>query len=934
MNEVDLNKFRKIIGTQGLLQDENRFEAAVNRDFSDTAFARALVLLFQLEIVNDIKNASVLDENLFFQHWDSLTGNYSIEKETAQDAVRCWFIVYGEEFCKKENKLAVDKIEKSGQSKIDEKKLIGMRVMNINTHSIGVVKDIRDGLVVIDYHGDISKHSYPSAFASYLELEDETMQEKIQGEGIGASFDNFKRTYRAAINTEIDFLKTTGGKKYKIIDGERLPSKGGEYLYAFDTDTDLHFPDGTAIKLWFPDNIIPGYVVSCEDFTILIRTMEYIGESIESVDFTSEQWQLLEALMDRLGEMNPGTDSLAYEVASNGKKQISKWQSLKCGQNLAFNRATSEGVTFIWGPPGTGKTETLANIALEHIDNGRRVLMLSYSNVSVDGALLRVAKKADLPEGMIIRYGYPRTKELLDSKTLTSYQFVLHKNPGLTEEYQELLEKKKKLKRKDPERVAINKRLNKIRELLLEQEKELIQNSAFVATTVSKATVDSAVYTQRFDAVIFDEASMAYVPQIVFSAGLAKKFFICLGDFCQLPAIVQNKTDDRLMSDIFEYTGITSAVENNQNHEWLVMLDVQYRMHQDISDFVSELMYQGRLKTSDRIAESREEIAQCHPCPEAAMSMIDVSGMYSVCTKTMDGSRINILSALMCLRLAEKNIDKYEVGIITPYSAQSRLILSMIRDMQERDERWLKVSCATVHQFQGSEKPVIIYDAVDCFRMPYPGMLLTSMKNDTANRLFNVAITRAKGKFILVANVDYLERKNISKKLIFTKAMTQISKNNHSIDGLYVLDEMMPGESEIPHIYVEDRETSWSRFLQDLDEAKNRIHVDMPDVIDENDEAMDQLIKVLDQKQEEGLEICIRMPEDIDLPKELGGYIRNYSYVTNPVTIIDKRIVWFGQPLYAADFISEGDILDTEYFPCMRFEGNHAARSIQAFLEI
>ena len=54
--------------------------------------------------------------------------------------------------------------------------------------------------------------------------------------------------------------------------------------------------------------------------------------------------------------------------------------------------------------------------------------MLSYSNVSVDGALLRVARKADLPEGMVIRYGYPRTKELLESKTLTSYQYVLHKN--------------------------------------------------------------------------------------------------------------------------------------------------------------------------------------------------------------------------------------------------------------------------------------------------------------------------------------------------------------------------------------------------------------------------------------------------------------------------------------------------------------------------
>lgn len=406
---------------------------------------------------------------------------------------------------------------------MDAEKLAGMRVMNTSTHAIGTIEYIRDGIVAVDYHGDISKYSYPSAFAGLLELEDEELQEEIQDAGVGASFDNFKRDYRFAINNEIDSLKATGGRKYKIIDGEKLPSKRGEYLYAFDTDTDLHFPDGTAIKLWFPDNIVPGYVVSCEDFTILIRTMEYIGETIESVEFTSEQWQLLEALMERLEEMEPSAGSLAYEIACNGRKQITKWQSIKCGQNLAFNRATSEGITFIWGPPGTGKTETLANIAIEHIENGRRVLMLSYSNVSVDGALLRVAKKADLPDGVVIRYGYPRTKELLESKTLTSYQYVLHKNPEKAATYQELNERKKKLKRKDPERIEINRKLNKIREYLLEEEKELIHRSAFVATTVSKATVDKAIYTQRFDVVIFDEASMAYVPQIVFSAGIARK---------------------------------------------------------------------------------------------------------------------------------------------------------------------------------------------------------------------------------------------------------------------------------------------------------------------------------------------------------------------------------------------------------------------------
>lgn len=816
--------------------------------------------------------------------------------------------------------------------KID--KLIGVRVVNTNTHSIGTIKYINDGIVAIDFYGDIIKYSYPSAFAGLLELEDEELQEEVEESGMGASFGDFKRNYQFAINNEISFLKHTGGKKYKVIDGERLSTKNGEHLYAFDTDTDMHFPDGTAVKLWFPDNIIPGYVVACEDFSILIRTMEYIGEFVESVDITSEQWQLLEALIERLEEMDPSDDSLAYEIACNGRKQITQWQNIKCGQNLAFMRATSEDVTFIWGPPGTGKTETLANIALEHIENGRRVLMLSYSNVSVDGALLRVARKADLPAGMIIRYGYPRTKELLDSKTLTSYQYVLQKNPEKAAEYQELIDRKRKLKRKDPERIEINKKLNKIRDYLLEEEKQLIHNSAFVATTVSKATVDAAIYTKRFDVVIFDEASMAYVPQIVFAAGLAKNHFVCLGDFCQLPAIVQNGAEERLTRDIFDYTGITSAVENDQGHEWLVMLDVQYRMHQDIADFVSEYMYRGRLKTAERISESREEIASCHPCPGAAMSLTDLSGMYSVCTKTKDGSRINIMSALMCLRLAEKNINQYEVGIITPYSAQSRLIMAMIRDIQEVDRRWLKVSCATVHQFQGSEKPIIIYDAVDCFRMPYPGMLLTSLKNDTANRLFNVALTRAKGKFVLVANIDFLLRKNISKKLVFTKAINHIRKGKKEIEGNVILDELMPVISEEPIIYVEDRRTSWNKFIEDVKSAKSKIHMEMPDVIDDNDEAIKELVTVLAEKANENLDICIRVSEDVDLPEGLQKYTRVFGYVTNPITMIDKKIVWYGQPLYAADFISEGDILDTRYFPCMRYVGYHTARLIQAFLEI
>lgn len=48
----------------------------------------------------------------------------------------------------------------------------------------------------------------------------------------------------------------------------------------------------------------------------------------------------------------------------------------------------------------------------------------------------------------------------------------------------------------------------------------------FVATTVSKAVVDSAIRDNQFDVVIFDEASMAYIPQIAFCQPRKEAFYL------------------------------------------------------------------------------------------------------------------------------------------------------------------------------------------------------------------------------------------------------------------------------------------------------------------------------------------------------------------------------------------------------------------------
>ena len=813
-------------------------------------------------------------------------------------------------------------------------KLIGQRVKHQVSKRVGKIIAINSDKVTVSYAEGIEIYAFPACLANTLLLENKDLQIEYMQKGSESRFDQFKLQYIHAVNSEIAYLRETGGKHYHIIDGERLQTDTNTYIYSFETDSELHFPDGTTIKLKVLGEFFPAQILSCEEFNIIIRVTEFIGEKIDIAEFSAEPWQLMEILVDRINELNSVESPIAYEVACNGYSKIDQKTSIAFGPDTALEKSAVQPIVFIWGPPGTGKTTTLVRIAQEHILNGERVLMLSYSNVSVDGAVLKMARSSDYKPGQIIRYGYPRVKELLESETLTSYSYILYKNQNLAKEYKLLTSELDKIKRKNTKRFEIRKKINKIRETVMEQEKELVQSATFVATTVSKAVVDKAIYTQKFDTVIFDEASMAYIPQVVFAASLAKKHFCCLGDFKQLSAIVQNPSDTMLIKDIFEHTGVTSAVENGYNHSWLVMLYSQYRMHPEIATFVSKYMYNNLLKSGSNIYEYRQEIADLAPMAKEPMGLVDLSSTYSVCVKTMDGSRINLMSAMMCIKLAEMIVDQYDVGIITPYSAQSKLILAMVRDIQEKKE--FSVKCATVHQFQGSEQPIIIYDVVDCFRMQYPGTLLTSQKNNMANRLFNVAMTRTQGKFILIANKEYLFKKNISKNLMFTKALKYMMEYKLHISGENLFEELGTQIEETPEMFLGDRDEidSWERYLNDLDTATNEIFIDIPGIMDDDDNAIEKFIDSLQTAEKRGVKICIRVADNICLNKALRKYQINYPYVTNPITIIDRLIIWFGEPLSSADFISEGDIIETKYFPCFRFLGKHTAKMIKAIFEI
>jgi superfamily I DNA and/or RNA helicase len=96
------------------------------------------------------------------------------------------------------------------------------------------------------------------------------------------------------------------------------------------------------------------------------------------------------------------------------------------------------------------------------------------------------------------------------------------------------------------------------------------------------------------------------------------------------------------------------------------------------------------------------------------------------------------------------------VAIITPYVDQARAIRARLKNHGDATAR---IECSTVHRFQGQERDVVIVDTVDAEPMK-PGVLLSERgPRSSAQNLINVAISRARGKLIILADMRYFEQR-------------------------------------------------------------------------------------------------------------------------------------------------------------------------------
>jgi len=467
----------------------------------------------------------------------------------------------------------------------------------------------------------------------------------------------------------------------------------------------------------------------------------------------------------------------------------------------------------------------------------------------------------------------------------------------------------------------INETQNKIEGInakLSNLERELISEAMVIGTTLTKAYVNQDIYQRQFDVVMVDEASMAPMPALFFDCSLGKEKVIIIGDFRQLAPIAQSDTPEVkkwMIRDIFEQAGITAKVDEGREDERLVQLKEQRRMPEEVVILINEIVYGNTLRSGpkDKDEQKKEIIAfNAEPFPSKRIVICDTSSINPWCSKSPGGSPFNIYNAFLSVELARIAVKNgiTDVGIITPYSSQSRLIHELVVD---RGDIHIHIDPSSVHRFQGREKQVIIFDLVEG---PVRSIRwLNGGPKSDAMRLINVAVTRAKAKLIFVANLQYLDKK-LSSESALRAILDRAKKEAEIVDSRQFFDFVdikkkreekeqaeAPKDFSRPAFYSEFY--FYEQFRRDLSEAKNLVVITSPFITVNRTTQFEELFRELIKKNIK-IYIITKPPKEqyghletmgeemIDELKKIGIEIVLKSQAHEKFAIIDNYIIWHG----------------------------------------
>ena len=699
--------------------------------------------------------------------------------------------------------------------------------------------------------------------------------------------------WKTALDMEILQLKKRETTGISIEEGRCIRKEEEAYIYWFTLSYRALLPEGGSVVYKRKQSSYQGVVISSEERECIIELDRFLGDTITYGQLLHEPWDNLVKLMERLDEAKErhGKTQRIQQVITPPKVMEHPQSAYETPLHEAYVRSKYNPVTYLWGPPGTGKTYTLARVASYHYSEGKKILLLSHSNAAVDVLIEEMHHFLSNHDrwipGEVIRYGANRKKYGEDVTDLSVLQLLEQLDPTLSEEKGKVETYRRRLKSKlskvyssyDSERLSqLEVHYQKIKEKFKRREAELVTEAKVIGTTLSKAAIDRILYENEFDLVIVDESSMAYIPQVAFAASLGKKIIIC-GDFKQLPPISTSfhpMVAKWLKEDIFHSAHVAHAVDKGLNHPQLLLLPEQRRMHPSISAFTNKYIYHSKVGDHHSVEEMRAGITNKHPFPSHGAILFSLKE-GTEWAETQKGSRWNILSSLVTIQLVlqalEDGIDS--IGIVSPYRVQAKWYNLLLDDLVQSHERGDLYS-ATVHGFQGSENDLILFDLVDGVSHGKPGALLTKKGSE---RLINVAITRAKGKLVLIGNDQFIQEKTHSSNPAH-QFIDHLHRNGHKENS----DSLIPLSTKKMRW---EKSNDYRKLSKDFIAAKHEIVVNVADINDIPLEMMDVLQTVSKDKK-------VVIQSRVLTPLHSSGKILVKQATTIiPFVVLDKKVIWF-----------------------------------------
>ena len=407
--------------------------------------------------------------------------------------------------------------------------------------------------------------------------------------------------------------------------------------------------------------------------------------------------------------------------------------------------------SFLWGPPGTGKTTTLGAMLARYLIQfpNRKVLLFSTTNSAVDQSLIAVDKVLE-QTGSSAASVRKKCFRIGNHFIAGNYKGREHLLPvqdkTLIQRLAEL-----EARRPRPEEVLAFTQwktgIEQIRSEIRRQSAHVLDLARFGAMTTTRAvfTFKELLDRSPYDLIAFDEASQVGLAHALALAPLARKCLFA-GDPKQLSPIV--KSEHKLAQSWLSQSMFSRMDESEGS---ACLLNEQSRMSEEICRIVSNVFYNGKLIVAEDCKKDPEwntyrKLPSVHPV-----------GNKSVCLEATEGNgtwshkyhgpiryeSADHICGLVC-NLTEM-MDESDILILTPFRAQRTLIRTFLRNSGVK-----RVTVSTVHRAQGSERHTVIFD---------PAMGTSPfLKKPEATRLINVALSRAQARLVVI--LSYSDRGN------------------------------------------------------------------------------------------------------------------------------------------------------------------------------